>query len=489
MPHSPSPPNSNYHKDERTQRQHTKLLRKLDQQKREMSSTLSTPAHSPSPRKIGVEYNGVRRNNVRNGASSVGTSEDGEESSSVPDEEEDFQAIIEQLSTVQSPEVSEITSRSALLQWTVTPNSENVIINSRDLRYEVLLSDRGKEGKYKSIFKGPSLSLRIRDLRPGQEYSVCLQVHLEELQGSASDAVIFTTPPCEPDVPLPPKLLARTKNSLQLRWNIPLDNGSNIIHYILECDEGKGEGFIEVNKSKGKQYSLTKLQPSRWYNFRLAAVNECGKSEYSDIVAFSTGGNPPTQPPPPFIQNATSSSLRLAWLRRSQDEEYVLQMADHDSGHGYLPMYNGQETVYECTGLKRATNFYFRLRTDNDSGNSPWSDEISFKTMPERPGRPAKPQIKGNVHATHFKAKWDGPKDRGGADIRFYHLEINPGNGFERIYTGVEPEAVCDRLNPGTTYQIRVRCEGPGKFFLYNFIDSLSAQNTNTNLIANLQEI
>lgn len=34
--HSPSPPNS-YHKDERTQRQHTKLLRKLDQKQREMS--------------------------------------------------------------------------------------------------------------------------------------------------------------------------------------------------------------------------------------------------------------------------------------------------------------------------------------------------------------------------------------------------------------------------------------------------------------------
>lgn len=39
--HSPSPPNT-YHKDERSQRQHTKLLRKLDQQKqREMSKFMS----------------------------------------------------------------------------------------------------------------------------------------------------------------------------------------------------------------------------------------------------------------------------------------------------------------------------------------------------------------------------------------------------------------------------------------------------------------
>lgn len=106
----------------------------------------------------------------------MGTSEDGEESSSVPDEEDDMQSIIEQLSTVQLPQVSEITSRGALLQWTAPASTENVVLNSRDLQYYVLLSDRGKEGKYKVIFKGQSLSCRIRDLRPGQEYYVCLQV-------------------------------------------------------------------------------------------------------------------------------------------------------------------------------------------------------------------------------------------------------------------------------------------------------------------------
>lgn len=139
----------------------------------DLDSAVSTPAHSPSPRK--TELNGIKRS-TRNGASSVGTSEDGEESSSVPDDEDDVQSIIEQLSTVQLPQVSEITSRGALLQWAVPTSTENVVLNSRDLQYDVLLSDRGKEGKYKVIFKGQSLSCRIRDLRPGQEYYVCLQV-------------------------------------------------------------------------------------------------------------------------------------------------------------------------------------------------------------------------------------------------------------------------------------------------------------------------
>ncbi|XP_055713651.1 fibronectin type-III domain-containing protein 3A isoform X2 [Phlebotomus papatasi] len=462
-PHSPSPPNNNYHKDERTQRQHTKLLRKLDQQQqkqREMNSALSTPAHSPSPRKS--ELNGLRRTTPasRNGASSVGTSEDGEESSSVPDEEDDYQPLIDQLSAVQSPQVSEVMSKSALLQWAAPPNSEQVTLNPRDLQYEVLLSDRGKDGKYKSIFKGSSLSCRIQDLRPGQEYSVCLQVHYQELQGSASEPTVFTTPPCPPDTPFAPKLITRTKNSLQVRWNATADNGSHILHYILEYDEGKGKEFVEVCKTKGRQYSLTKLQPSTWYSFRLAAVNDCGKSPYSDIITFCTAANPPPQPTPPTLAAATSSSLRLEWIRRSQEEEYVLQMADKESGHGYLPMYTGRETVYECVNLRRATVFHFRLKAENEVGSSPWSDEVIYRTLPERPGRPGKPQVKGKIHATNFKAKWDPPSDRGGSEIKMYYLEINAGAGFERVYMGSETEAICDRLSPGTTYQIRVWCEG-----------------------------
>lgn len=48
--------------------------------------------------------NGMRRSKDR-GMSSVGTSEDGEENSSVQDEEEDVHLIMEMLSTVKSPQV------------------------------------------------------------------------------------------------------------------------------------------------------------------------------------------------------------------------------------------------------------------------------------------------------------------------------------------------------------------------------------------------
>jgi hypothetical protein len=60
-------------------------------------------------------------------------------------------------------------------------------------------------------------------------------------------------------------------------WNATIYNGLHITQYILEYDEGKDEGFVEVFKSRGKQHNLTKLQASTCYKFRLAAVNEYGK--------------------------------------------------------------------------------------------------------------------------------------------------------------------------------------------------------------------
>ncbi|XP_058168257.1 fibronectin type-III domain-containing protein 3A [Anopheles ziemanni] len=506
--HSPSPPshtNTSYHKDERAQRQYSKMQRKLDQKQRELNASATTPINSPRkhvelngsggqrkshlshpvlPNHLMHQRNGTAHTLVVNNTPTLGASE--EDTSSAPDEEEDNtqSIIVDHLSSVPSPQVTEITSRTALLQWSppttaltagsAAPMPQGVVSNTveplpfnvQDLHYEVLLSDHGKENKYKSIFKGTSLSCKVQDLRPGQEYTVRLQVYLDQLHGTPTEPTVFNTPGCEPDVPAQPKLLARTKNTLQLRWNAPADNGSSIIHYILEYDNGKSNGveaneFTEVVKTKGKQFQVNKLQPSTTYYFRLSAVNEFGRSGYSIPMKYTTSGNVPAAPVPPTLRHATATTLKLAWQRRSECEKFALQMND-ETDSGFRNVYYGMDTQYECVGLRRATTFQFRLMAINDEGKGPFSEQVFFRTLPTCPGRPAKPQVKGKVHANGFRVKWDPPHDTGGAEIGLYHLEISSGAHYERVYTGKESEAMIERLNPGTAYQIRVLCQGPG---------------------------
>ena len=61
---------------------------------------------------------------------------------------------------------------------------------------------------------------------------------IDSCKGEYTEPVPFTTEQCEPDRPVPPKILgSRLKNSLTLKWTATSDNGSKILNYILEYDE------------------------------------------------------------------------------------------------------------------------------------------------------------------------------------------------------------------------------------------------------------
>lgn len=439
-----SPSSAGYsRKDERTQNQYVKLKRKLVQKQ--------IREGQPSEEVI---------NGLTNNSSPVddGPCHGSEEMA----EEEETDSVEDMLSTIAAPNVSEVTARSALLVWsgpTTEPCDYPII-------YDVLLGDPryGKEGRFKSIYSGTAQSCRIQDLRPGQQYTVCLQARLDGHTGAPSEPAVFITLACEPDPPAAPKLISRTRTSLQLRWSTAVDNGSHILHYLLEYDEGNGgTNFVELTKSKGKQTTVTKLHPNKTYRFRLAAVNDCGRSNFSDAVAYRTAGFPPAQPAAPELHSASPSSLHIKWRRQAQDEDYTLQMEDPSTKHGFLAVYSGNATEIKKDGLRRNSEFRFRLQAQNDEGKSTWSETATFQTLPDRPCAPSKPFVKGKMHAHSFKAKWQPPADKGGSPVHKYNLELSSKQkDFVLIYSGSDTETVCDHLEPGTEYKLRVNCESSG---------------------------
>lgn len=79
-------------------------------------------------------------------------------------------------------------------------------------------------------------------------------------------------------------------------------------------------------------------------------------------MTFSTSDSPPPVPGPPVLQDAGVTHLSLGWeLRPEADDEFTLQMDDRDTGHGFLPVYNGKECGYVCSDLRRHTYYKFRV--------------------------------------------------------------------------------------------------------------------------------
>ncbi|XP_076062966.1 miles to go isoform X2 [Oratosquilla oratoria] len=431
---SPPPPH-NFHKPDRA-KQHDKPRPKVQQryQKPTCNSLHNTPPHSPK-KELLVKKAGE------------------EENSNV--DEEDSQVEPTLLPQIKPPTISKILPRSATLHWSAPEWKEEGRENGvSDLRYEVFVN-----GNYNTTVTTTDITLD--KLSPATEYQVHLVCVTDAVRGTPTESQTFTTLSTVPDTPAPPRCAHKSRSYILLRWAAAKENGSKITAYCLElCSVGSE--WREVFRGKGKQYTVNKLQPQTTYRVRLFAINEHGKSEYSEETEVCTSGSPPSQPQPVGLEKPGINSLILTWTRRQQDESFTLQMEDALNGYGFRPVYDGRETRYVCRDLRRNTDYKFRLCTHNEAGTSPFSDIACYRTLPDRPKPPSIPVLKGRPHSTRLVITWNPPVDHGGSPVSVYRAEMDHGEGFVCVYTGELCECECQNLKPGTSYHVRVNGSSSG---------------------------
>lgn len=88
-----------------------------------------------------------------------------------------------------------------------------------------------------------------------------------------------TGPPSPPQGPL--DVMDIYSDRCALLWDTPKeDGGAPITHYIVEkCDQEKGE-WEKVCETDDLEIDVSDLTPGHKYQFRVAAVNSEGQSEF-----------------------------------------------------------------------------------------------------------------------------------------------------------------------------------------------------------------
>ena len=186
------------------------------------------------------------------------------------------------------------------------------------------------------------LFYKLKNLLPANEY--IFRVRAVNKYGAGefleSEPIIARNPYKPPSAPGTPEAGQITKDSMVLSWTVPEQTGgADIEGYHLEKRDKDGVRWTKCNRQKltDTHFKVTGLLTDHFYEFRVAAENEAGMGDLSELSLFYRACNATTPPGPPHhpkVTDYTKSSVSLSWGKPAFDggayiKGYIVEMREY----------------------------------------------------------------------------------------------------------------------------------------------------------------
>jgi DNA-binding beta-propeller fold protein YncE len=162
------------------------------------------------------------------------------------------------------------------------------------------------------------------------------------------------------------------------------------------------------------QWVVTGLAPETSYEFRIKADAPGVSSDWSDVLVFSTPGNPPTTPVLTSI-SASTSRVILTWTDPLNETDILLERRFDGAGNFALASkLPAGATNYTDTNVVSGSFYEYRVAASNRWGVSPYSGLRSITVL--RPSAPVAPLgLKARANSAHsIQISWiDGLDETG----------------------------------------------------------------------------
>ncbi|CAH8545499.1 unnamed protein product [Schistosoma haematobium] len=228
-------------------------------------------------------------------------------------------------------------------------------------------------------FEPRSASLKILSAQRKDTALYTLRVSNEVGEDQASIEVVALGKPSRPVPPM--EITEVTKNSAQLSWKKPEDDGGTpITHYKVEkmnMNKGRWEPVAEV--TKGLTATVNKLEEGQPYKFRIIAVSSQGESEPLECDTEITAKNPferPGPPEKPKIADYDRTHIDIKWEPPEDDggapiKGYHVERREPRSQRWMrLTRVPQQELTYSDSGVREGKEYEYRVIAVNEGGLS-----------------------------------------------------------------------------------------------------------------------
>uniref|UniRef100_UPI0037E9232F neogenin 1a n=1 Tax=Semicossyphus pulcher TaxID=241346 RepID=UPI0037E9232F len=253
---------------------------------------------------------------------------------------------------------------------------------------------------------------------------------------------------------------------IKLTWRPPAEpHGDELTYSVFYSQEGTSrERVVNTSRPGEMQVTIQNLMPDTKYRFRVVAHNSNGQGESSASLKVATQAEVQVPGPAPNLQavSNTPTSVSLSWDKpltgNGEIVTYKLYYTDKSLGNEQDVDIDSQS--YTMTGLKKNTEYSFRVVANNKHGPGVSTEDVVVRTLSDVPSSPPQNLTLEVQNSKSIMLRWQPPPLSGqNGEITGYKIRYRKGSRRSEaaeITGGTQLFKLIDALERGTEYAFRV---------------------------------
>uniref|UniRef100_A0A3Q1JEL5 Neogenin 1b n=1 Tax=Anabas testudineus TaxID=64144 RepID=A0A3Q1JEL5_ANATE len=288
------------------------------------------------------------------------------------------------------------------------------------------------------------------------------------IQSSAQLIILDHASPAGPTPSAPRDVVASLVSTrfIKLTWRQPAEpHGDELTYSVFYSQEGTSrERVVNTSRPGEMQVTIQNLMPDSKYRFRVVAHNSNGQGESSAALKVATQAEVQVPGPAPNLQAVpnTPTSVFLSWDKpvTGNGEILTYKLYYTDKSVGNEQDVDTDSLSYTLTGLKKNTEYSFRVVANNKHGPGVSTDDIVVRTLSDVPSGPPQNLTLEVQNSKSILLRWQPPPlNSQNGEITGYKIRYRKGSRrSEAAETtgGTQLNKLIDGLERGTEYSFRV---------------------------------